>query len=126
MAEAHSEVHSGGEHSHGDLEPLYLRVFGVLVVCTAISFITVSAWWVHSVGHEAGHTVVMIVAVIKALLVAMFFMHLKWDWNKLYFMLVPSLVVGAILCCALLPDITFSDTRIKSYDHPPPAATVRP
>ena len=126
MTDTHTESHAAADHGHGDMEALYLKIFGVLVICTAISFVTVSSWWVHSVGHEAGHIVVMIVAVIKALLVAMFFMHLKWDWNKLYFMLVPSLAVGTILCCALLPDITFSDTRIKSYNEPPPAATVRP
>lgn len=125
MSEPHTD-HADPGHAHGDLEGLYLKVFGALIVCTAVSFITVSSFWVNSLGHETGHTVVMIVAVIKALLVAMFFMHLKYDWNKLYFMLVPSLVVGTILICALLPDITFSQTRITNFGEPPPAATVRP
>lgn len=120
MAEA-AAAHA--EH-HGDMEKTYMKVFGVLVICTAISFITVSPIWFMS--HQAGHTLVMMVAVLKAVLVAMFFMHLKYDWNKLYFMIVPCLVVGTVLCCALLPDITFSQTRITNFGEPPPAATVNP
>lgn len=123
MSETHADSHAAPDHGHGDLDSLYLKIFGALVICTAVSFITVSPAW--PLGPDAGHVLVMLVAVVKALLVAMFFMHLKFDWNKLYFMLVPSLVVGTVLICALLPDITFSQTRITSFTEPPPAATVR-
>jgi caa(3)-type oxidase subunit IV len=81
-------------------------VFGALIVLTTVSFITVwEGYW--PFGQQAGHTVVMIVAVCKAVLVAMFFMHLKWDWFKLYFMIVPPLIMGALMICALMPDLTF-------------------
>lgn len=119
-----------GEH-HGDMEPTYYKVFGALVACTAVSFITVTDAWVNSLGAATGHTVVMMVAVVKALLVAMFFMHLKYDWNKLYFMFVPTLTIATLLPCVLLPDITFSQTRIVNYSKEadsgnalPPAARV--
>lgn len=103
MTEAHSEqAHEG----HGT-ERIYLTVFAALVVFTGVSFMTVneSLW---PFGAQAGHTLVMIVAVCKAVLVAMFFMHLKWDWFKLYFMIVPPLIMGAVLICALMPDLTFA------------------
>ena len=95
-----------GHEEHGT-EKIYLSVFGALVVLTGVSFLTVneSLW---PFGAQAGHTLVMIVAVCKAVLVAMFFMHLKWDWFKLYFMIVPPLVMGALMICALMPDLTFA------------------
>jgi cytochrome c oxidase subunit 4 len=99
-----------GEHHH----PNYLAVFGALVVMTAVSFWTVSRYWPLSAG--AGHTLVMVVAVCKAVLVAMFFMHLKYDWFKVYFMVVPALILGTILICALLPDITFGPTRVVPFE----------
>jgi caa(3)-type oxidase subunit IV len=98
---AHSETHHGGHH-----HPNYLAVFGVLVVLTAVSFWTVSSLWPLDKG--TGHTLVMLVAVLKATLVAMYFMHLKFDWFKLYVMIVPALLLGTVAICALLPDITFS------------------
>ncbi|MER3416210.1 MAG: oxidase [Gemmataceae bacterium] len=93
------------EHRH----PNYLAVFGFLVIFTAVSFWTVSRFW--PLSHDAGHTLVMLVAVVKAVLVAMFFMHLVFDWFKVYYMIVPALVFGIVVMCALLPDMTFSPTR---------------
>jgi cytochrome c oxidase subunit 4 len=115
MADTHTE-----EHPH----PNYWAVFGVLTVLTAVSFMTVQPFWINSMGERSGPMLVMIVAVAKATLVAMYFMHLKYDWFKLYFMIVPTLIMGTILMCALLPDMTFSQTRVKMGDEPgtvPPA-----
>jgi len=49
----------------------------------------------------------MLVAVCKAVLVALFFMHLKFDWFKVYVMIVPAVILGTVLICTLLPDVTF-------------------
>jgi hypothetical protein len=49
--------------------------------------------------------VIMIVAVIKALCVAAIFMHLKFEWGKLYFLIVPVLILGVMMMVVLLPDI---------------------
>lgn len=113
-----TEAHAHEEHHP---RPNYLAVFAVLVVLTAVSFWTVSRFWPLSAG--AGHTLVMVVAVCKAVLVAMFFMHLKFDWFKVYVMIVPALILGTILVCALMPDITFSQTR-ELPGRVPPALTA--
>jgi caa(3)-type oxidase subunit IV len=102
-----TEAHEHHEH------PNYLAVFGVLIVLTAVSFFTVSPFWLNTMGHRSGPMVVMIVGVIKATLVAMYFMHLKYDWFKLYYMIVPALILGTFLVCALLPDMVFSPTLIR-------------
>jgi cytochrome c oxidase subunit 4 len=104
------------EHAH----PNYLAVFGILCVLTLISFMTVTDFWIKNMGTNSGPILVMIVGVAKATLVAMYFMHLKYDWFKLYFMIVPTLIMGTILVCALLPDMTFSQTRVV-WGAPPPA-----
>lgn len=97
-----TETHA--EHPH----PNYWAVFMALVVLTTVSFITVTETWQQYLGANSGPIVVMVVAVCKATLVAMYFMHLKFDWFKVYVMIVPVLLLGTILVCALLPDMTFA------------------
>jgi len=114
-----NETHNGGHHEeHHD--PPYLLIFSILCVLTVISFLTVQDFWINNMGERSGPILVMLVGVAKATLVAMFFMHLKYDWFKLYFMIVPTLIMGTILMCALLPDMTFSQTRVVA-GQPPPA-----
>jgi caa(3)-type oxidase subunit IV len=129
-ATASSHEHSEG---HGS-DVTYLKVFGVLVVCTAVSFFTVMSFWVNNLGETSGHTVVMLVAVFKATLVAMFFMHLRQDWFRpvirpfifLGMMVVGALMMGTILICALLPDQTFSHTRVTEPGVEPVAIAYDP
>ena len=67
-------------HSHHHILPLrvYLGVFAGLLVLTAV---TVAVSFMHFGAFNL--VVAMFIAAIKASLVAMFFMHLKYD-NKLY------------------------------------------
>lgn len=125
--------HGHAEEHHGS-DVTYLKVFGILVVCTAVSFLTVTAVWVSNLGEASGHTLVMLVAVLKASLVAMFFMHLRQDWFRpvirpfiyLGMMVVGSLTMGTILICALLPDQTFSRTRVVEPGVEPVAIAYDP
>ncbi len=48
-------------------------------------------------------------AVIKAGLVGWFFMHLKFEGNWVYIMIVPAFVLATILVLALLPDMTIKE-----------------
>jgi caa(3)-type oxidase subunit IV len=48
------------------------------------------------------------VAICKAVLVAMFFMHLKFDWARLYFMIIPVMILGTMMVVVLLPDIVLA------------------
>ena len=66
--------------------------------------------------------VVLSVAVVKASLVAMFFMHLKVDWTKVKVMIIPALVLAAVLVLALLPDITLAMRDRPGKKPPSPAA----
>jgi len=82
----------------------YMVVFALLCVFTAVSFV---------VNHILGqnHTSMLIilgVAVVKALCVAMIFMHLKTDWGKVFFIVIPVSVMSVMMIIVLLPDIVLT------------------
>jgi caa(3)-type oxidase subunit IV len=98
---AHVHVHEGPNVR------AYLVIFGALAVFTLISFVANYAAHpeVGWITPYASFAIILIVAVVKAVLVAMFFMHLKWDWSRVYFMIVPVLILGTMMMFVLLPDI---------------------
>ena len=109
MTEAQHAPHT--QHQH----PNYMAVFYALIGFTALS-VAVDALGGKSQG---GMTIIMLVAVCKAVLVAMYFMHLKYDWFQVYIMVVGPLIMGTIMVCILLPDLTFSEYRLLNEENPP-------
>jgi cytochrome c oxidase subunit 4 len=76
---AHSE---GGGHGHGDhgfahVIPLNL-LFGVLGALLVLTVLTVSVTSI-DLGAQGNLTIAMLIATVKAGLVVMYFMHLRWD-----------------------------------------------
>ena len=103
MADAHAE------HAHeGASFGIYMTIFAVLSVCTLLSFLVNH---IYGAGNYTGAAIIMVVAVVKAVLVAMIFMHLKWDWSKLYFMIIPALILGLMMMIVLMPDIVLSNSQ---------------
>jgi cytochrome c oxidase subunit 4 len=102
------------QHTHHQ-HPNYMAVFFALLVLTVISV------GVDMVGgkSQGGMTIIMLVAVCKSVLVAMYFMHLKYDWFQVYIMVVGPLIMGTIMICILLPDLTFSHYRLLNEEVPP-------
>ena len=92
------------EHEHAPSFQAYMYVFYVLCVCTALSFVFNLA-----LGH--GHTaaaLIMAVAVVKATLVAAIFMHLKFDWGKLYCIILPVCVLTVMMVIILSIDASLA------------------
>jgi caa(3)-type oxidase subunit IV len=92
----------GPEGQHNPSYLAYMVVFAALSIFTAISFIVNHFYPPPS--HQ-GMMIIMGVAVVKAFLVGLIFMHLKYDWAKLYFMIVPAFILGAMMIIVLMPDI---------------------
>jgi cytochrome c oxidase subunit 4 len=97
----HEETH------HGPDVKAYMVVFGALSVFTLLSFIF--NWMAHP-EHEIltkvqSFVLILGVAIVKATLVGLYFMHLKLDWPRLYFMIVPAFILGTMMMIVLLPDI---------------------
>jgi|ERR1043165_3444317 cytochrome c oxidase subunit IV len=98
MADEHAHEHEGPSFQ------MYMYVFYALCVCTALSF---------AVNYVLGHNhtsagIIMIVAVIKATLVAGIFMHLKFDWGKVYCIVVPVCIVTVMMVIILSIDTTLA------------------
>ena len=102
MAEAHDAEH------HGPSLRAYFYVFGALAVFTAVSFLANIGVRHHVINNVTSFTIILVVAVCKALLVAVFFMHLLLDWKRVYILIIPALVLGPMLVIVLLPDIVMA------------------
>jgi caa(3)-type oxidase subunit IV len=100
MSDSHgSEAHAGPNYS------IYLIIFGALSVFTLLSFLVNALF---GAGNHTGATIIMVIAVCKAFLVGLVFMHLKWDWGKLFFMIIPVFILGTMMMIVLLPDIVLA------------------
>ncbi len=102
---ATTETHAD---SHGPSVQSFLAVFGALVVFTALSFVANTMARYETISVFTSFVIILGVAVLKALLVAAWFMHLRWDWPKVYIMIVPALILGPLLVIVLLPDIVLA------------------
>ena len=111
------DVHAHGAHkSHA--VPLHI-LFGVYVALLVCTFLTVAVTY-----FEFGIMnvwVALIIAVIKATLVAMYFMHLRWDkpFNGL-------ILVVALFFVALFIGWVVLDTKEYNVNFTPPPNTASP
>ena len=82
----------------------YIAVFIALALCTALSFVVNGVFG----QNQSSMMIILVVAVIKAVLVALIFMHLKFDWSKLYFIIIPVMILTVMMMIVLLPDIVLA------------------
>lgn len=89
------------EHAQAHAEPNYMKVFWWLF---ALTIFEVAIIYAH-LPHVALIVALIITALIKALLVAMNFMHLRFErWTLIGVTILPLLLVIDLLI-ALMPDI---------------------
>ena len=114
----HDHVDGHAAHTHAVAPWILLTVFAALLVLT---FATVAVTWV-DLGRTANVWVALVIAVVKAGLVALFFMHLFWD-SKFNFVVL----VAALFFVALFIGITVLDTKEYHPNYqPPPVNAARP
>ncbi len=115
----HSHAH--GHHASPTFK-LYMAVALALAVVTCVSFVVNGLVTDKHLSPFMGFVVIMGVAVCKAVLVGMYFMHLKYDWGRLYFMIVPAFILATMFMIVLLPDIVVA-WHIDQYEvTAPPSA----
>jgi cytochrome c oxidase subunit 4 len=110
------------DHAHGDDHAghvrTYLRVFVSLAIFTAIEYFY-AKWF-----KDAFIVLVLGLltwATIKATLVGLYFMHLKYEGKWVLGMLVPAGILAVVLVCALIPDIAMQPiTEINNMDDDSP------
>jgi cytochrome c oxidase subunit 4 len=112
MTDHHDSGHD--EHSHGSTGK-FLTVFVALLFLTAISFTVGNNEAIMST-PSIGWTIMMAVSCAKAMLVMLFFMHLKWEAHWKYVLTIPASIMSVFLLLMLFPDIknrneNYSETR---------------
>jgi cytochrome c oxidase subunit 4 len=101
--------------SHGGLG-IYLAVFVALCVLTLLSFLVGNSQVLREKAPQVMWAAMMAVSCAKAMLVMLFFMHLKWEANWKYVLTVPASMMSLFLVLMLVPDIgrrtrAYSDDR---------------
>ncbi len=97
------------EEPHGVSEPMphheipYLKVFAALMVLTIIT--VAIGIFLRFENEFVNVLLALLVAAVKGSLVAMYFMHLKYEGKLIYLIFIAPLVLCVILVVALLPDI---------------------
>ena len=98
--EHHEEHH--GEHSH---IKLFSAVAVALAVLTLLSFSTEFLYEKEIISKGMSWFLMMVVSCAKALLVIVFFMHLKWETNWKWVLTIPASVMSLFLVLMLIPDV---------------------
>jgi cytochrome c oxidase subunit 4 len=95
-----------GSHHHGGVG-VYVMVAVALVILTSFSYATNLPLWSAIVGDNihVKRIWMMGVSCTKAMLVILFFMHLKWEANWKWVLTVPASMMSMLLIFALVPDI---------------------
>ncbi len=89
----------------------YLKVFGALLVFTVLEYLYARLAQAHFLALVFG---LMALAMTKAALVAIFFMHLKFEGRWVYLMLVPACLLALALVLGLYPDIGSRSNKLPS------------
>jgi len=120
MATAHHDAHDDHDDHHGIAHTASIKVLlstgGALMILTLVTVLATRV----DFGTNINLAVAMLIAVIKATLVVLFFMHLKYD--KVFHSVI---FLSAILAAALFVGFTLMDsgqyqqTNIWDTDNPP-------
>ncbi len=108
MTEHDTSAHDDHGH-HGNLG-LFTTIFIALCVLTALSFASFHAF--HST-PKVSWLVMMAISCVKAMLVILFFMHLKWEANWKYVLTFPALLMSFFLLVMLIPDVGWRGDHIS-------------
>lgn len=131
---SHADVaHGHDAHGHSDHGGIakYMYVFLALCGLTTLSFFTYSDFWPKSLDDDhVKWLFMMAVSCTKAMLVVLFFMHVKYEANWKYVLTIPASIMAVFLVMALVPDIglrvkTYADERLRRTAGPEDVERLR-
>lgn len=103
-SDSHVANHDHDEH-HGSSFKTYMMVFVILCVLTTASFLTYFDFWRENFSKHTGWAFMMAVSCSKAMLVILFFMHLKYEASWKYVLTIPAAFMSVFLVLMLIPDV---------------------
>ena len=96
---------------------LYWAVFATLIVATIL---TVTQARIMHLDHTTNRIIGVAIAITKATLVALFFMHLKYEKRYFYPVVIFPLVLLLVIIFANFPDVAFGEHTTKGEEiHAP-------
>ncbi len=114
-----SDAHGGAGHgSHSGIGK-YVAVFFALCFLTGLSFWTYADFpfpWPFHHQPAVGRAFMMAVSCTKAMLVILFFMHVKYEANWKYVLTIPAAMMSVFLMLMLIPDVGM---RNRNHDGGP-------
>jgi caa(3)-type oxidase subunit IV len=117
MADTH---HADGHH--GPNLGVYMVVATALAVFTLVSFVCNLLVRHEVMSAVLAFVIILSVAIVKSTLVGAYFMHLKYDWAKLYFIIVPISILATMMVIVLMPDIVVG-WQHDAFENPPAAVS---
>lgn len=127
---AHDDANDHGHESHGGIAQ-YFYVFLALCALTGASFFTYSQYWPFHDEPKIGWAFMMAVSCTKAMLVVLFFMHVKYEANWKYVLTLPCAFMSIFLILALVPDVGLrgrwaSEERVQNMAQPRHSGHAKP
>jgi len=107
------------QHTQGHAEPNYMAVFIALAVLTVVEIGAVSL----PIAKIGVISVLVILAFTKAVLVAMYFMHLKFEKRTLAVIAGTPILLCVFLLFMLLPDANPAKVKRPPAAQAPASAT---
>jgi cytochrome c oxidase subunit IV len=115
---------SDEEHEHGASDKRYFQIFWILVVLTALEVST--EWWDDWFGEGSRRIAVpllIFLMVVKFFLVALYFMHLKFDNPMLRRIFWFGSIVAIFVYVVALSAMNFwQDSGVTRFNDPPPTS----
>ena len=98
------------EHGHTEAPPHHEIPYGfVFVALVALTVVTVGVAMKRFEPEAINVLIALAIASVKASLVALYFMHLKFEGKLIYLIAIVPVCLCVLLICALLPDIVMTD-----------------
>src|SRR5262245_8317210 len=91
------------EHKH----PNYMNIFWALAILTVVELVVVFLPF----GKFTNGTMLCALALAKAAIVAMYFMHLRFELRTLAMIAITPLIIATLLLFVLMPDAFHVDHR---------------
>jgi cytochrome c oxidase subunit 4 len=116
----HGDPAAHGSHDDHAGNAKYIYVFVALCVLTLMSFWTSNLLPIKWPFHDqpaVGRAFMMAVSCTKAMLVILFFMHVKYEANWKYVLTIPAGMMSLFLMLMLVPDVGM---RMRNPNGGPP------
>jgi cytochrome c oxidase subunit 4 len=104
------------EHGHTEAPPHHEIPYGmVFIALVVLTIVTVGVAMKRFEPEAINVLIALAIASVKASLVALYFMHLKFEGKLIYLIAIVPVCLCVLLICALLPDIVMTDP-VKNAD----------